>query len=136
MTTSLRSGSPAPVAPSPALAGSLVEPRRVAHAHHHALGAEEPGNDLPHGSEEASGEWWLAVETLEDRAWCPACGVRALGHGRVVVRDLPLADRPVVLVWAKRLWRCTDRACPACAWSEHSDEIASTRRCWSPGSST
>jgi hypothetical protein len=22
-----------------------------------------------------------------------------------VVRDLPLADRPVVLVWAKRLWR-------------------------------
>src|SRR5918995_1387420 len=43
VTTSLRSGSPAPVAPSPALAGSLVEPRRVAHAHHHALGAEEPG---------------------------------------------------------------------------------------------
>jgi hypothetical protein len=41
------------------------------------------------------------VETLEDRAWCETCGVRATGHGRrrVVVRDLPLADRPVVLVW-------------------------------------
>src|SRR5829696_965912 len=76
--------------------------------------------------EEASGEWWLAVETLEDWAWCPACGVRAMGHGRrrVVVRDLPLADRPVVLVWAKRLWRCTEPACPAYTWSEESDEIA------------
>jgi transposase len=76
--------------------------------------------------DQASGEWWLAVETLEDRAWCPACGVRATGHGRrrVVVRDLPLADRPVVLVWAKRLWRCTEAACAACTWSEESDEIA------------
>ena len=76
--------------------------------------------------DDASGEWWLAVETTEDRAWCPACGVRAVGHGRrrVVVRDLPLADRPVVLVWAKRLWRCPEPACPARTWSEESDEIA------------
>jgi hypothetical protein len=46
--------------------------------------------------DDASGEWWLAVETTEDRAWCGGCGVRAVGHGRrrVVVRDLPLADRP------------------------------------------
>jgi transposase len=76
--------------------------------------------------EEASGEWWLAVQTIESRAWCPACGVRAVGHGRrrVVVRDLPLADRPVVLVWNKRLWRCPEPDCPACTWSEESDEIA------------
>ena len=55
------------------------------------------------------------METTEDRAWCPTCGVRAVGHGRrrVVVRDLPMADRPVVLVWAKRLWRCPEPACPA-----------------------
>jgi transposase len=73
-----------------------------------------------------SGEWWLAVETLGDRAWCGTCGVRAIGHGRrrVVVRDLPLADRPVVLVWAKRLWRCPERVCPARTWSEECDEIA------------
>src|SRR4249919_2680587 len=58
--------------------------------------------------DEDTGEWWLAVETVEDRGWCPTCGVRAVGHGRrrVKVRDLPMADRPVVLVWAKRLWRC------------------------------
>jgi hypothetical protein len=33
-----------------------------------------------------------------------------VGHGRrrVVVRDLPLADRPVVLLWAKGLGRCPD----------------------------
>jgi transposase len=76
--------------------------------------------------DEASGEWWLAVETTADRAWCLSCGVRAVGHGRrrVVVRDLPLADRPVVLVWAKRLWRCTEVACAARTWSEGSDEIA------------
>jgi hypothetical protein len=74
----------------------------------------------------ASGEWWLAVETTEDRAWCPRCGVRAVGHGRrrVVVRDLPLADRPVVLVWAKRIWRCPEPACPTGTWSEESDQIA------------
>jgi hypothetical protein len=43
--------------------------------------------------DESTGEWWPAVETTEDRAWCPACGVRAVGHGRrrVLVRDLPLA---------------------------------------------
>jgi transposase len=76
--------------------------------------------------DDVSGEWWLAVETTEDRAWCPACGVRAVGHGRrrVVVRDLPLADRPVVLVWAKRVWRCGEPACPLRTWSEESDQIA------------
>jgi hypothetical protein len=32
--------------------------------------------------EESTGEWWLAVETTEDRSWCEQCGVRATGHGR------------------------------------------------------
>jgi transposase len=75
--------------------------------------------------EEDSDEWWLAVETTEDRAWCPSCGIRAVGHGRrrVKVRDLPIADRPVVLVWAKRLWRCPEPACPTGTWSEESDAI-------------
>jgi hypothetical protein len=53
--------------------------------------------------DDVSGEWWLAVETTEDRAWCSVCGVRALRNGRrrVVARDRSLADRPVVLMWAK-----------------------------------
>ena len=76
--------------------------------------------------DEVSGEWWLAVESTEDRTWCESCGVRAIGHGRrrVVVRDLPLAVRPVVLVWAKRLWRCAEPACATRTWSEESEEIA------------
>src|SRR5215207_5371960 len=76
--------------------------------------------------DEVSGEWWLAVETTEDRAWCETCAVRAIGHGRrrVVVRDLPMAGRPVRLVWAKRLWRCAEAMCATRTWSEEVDEIA------------
>lgn len=76
--------------------------------------------------DDGSGEWWLAVETTDDRAWCETCAGRAIGHGRrrVVVRDLPLAGRPVRLVWAKRLWRCAEPACPTRTWSEEVDEIA------------
>src|SRR5215207_8496946 len=70
--------------------------------------------------EESTGEWWLGVETTGDRAWCRSLWC-AGGWARVVaavVRDLPLADRPVVLVWAKRLWRCREPACLARTWSE------------------
>ena len=71
------------------------------------------------------GEWWLAVETTADRAWCPSCGVRAVGHGRrrVQVRDLPIAGLPVRLVWNKRIWRCPEPACAARTWSETSELI-------------
>jgi hypothetical protein len=26
--------------------------------------------------DDESGEWWLGIETTEDRAWCDACAVR------------------------------------------------------------
>src|SRR5262245_33179545 len=57
---------------------------------------------------------------------CDGCGTRAVGHGRrtVKVRDLPMADRSVVLVWAKRIWRCPDLDCEITTWSEEVDEIA------------
>jgi hypothetical protein len=59
------------------------------------------------------GELWLLVETRIDRAWCPRCAVRAVGHGRArtVVRDLPIAGVPTVLVFARRRWRCTEALC-------------------------
>jgi transposase len=71
------------------------------------------------------GAHWLAVETTTVQAWCPTCGVRAVGNGRrrVTVRDLPIAGRPTVLVWAKRTWRCPEELCPVGAWSETSTEI-------------
>jgi transposase len=73
------------------------------------------------------GEWWLEVETTADRVGCESCGSRAVGHGRrrVQVRDLPMAGRPVRLVWAKRVWRCPERDCGVGTWSEECDEIAS-----------
>ena len=73
------------------------------------------------------GEWWLLVETTADRVGCAACGVRAVGHGRrrVQVRDLPIAGRPVRLVWSKRLWRCPDGDCATGAWSEQHAQIRS-----------
>src|SRR5690606_27220760 len=60
-------------------------------------------------------EWWLKIETAPDVVGCTGCGTRAVGHGRrrVKVRDLPVFGRPVVLVWAKRLWRCPDPGCSA-----------------------
>jgi transposase len=69
---------------------------------------------------------WLQVETTADVVGCAGCGTRAVGHGRrrVKVRDLPMAGRPVVLVWAKRLWRCPDSDCEVSTWSETSDAIA------------
>jgi len=72
------------------------------------------------------GEWWLLVETRADRAWCLSCGVRAVGHGRsrVLVRDLPIAGTPTVLVFARRRWRCGEELCEVNTWSEHVDAIA------------
>lgn len=40
------------------------------------------------------------------------------------MRDLPIGDRRVVLVWCKRLWRCPEPECPAKTWSEETDAIA------------
>jgi transposase len=71
------------------------------------------------------GEWWLWVETTADRAACADCGTWAVGHGRrrVAIRDLPIAGRPVVLCWAKRIWRCADPDCERRTWSETSEHV-------------
>lgn len=73
------------------------------------------------------GEWWLAVETSTTRAACPGCGVFGVGNGRrrVVVRDMPIAGVPVIIVWAKRTWRCREELCERGSWSEASPQIAS-----------
>ena len=58
-------------------------------------------------------------------AGCVGCGVRAVGNGRRVVgvRDLRAGDRPVVLVWAKRTWRCVEGQCPVGSFTEETDAI-------------
>jgi transposase len=73
------------------------------------------------------GEWHLEVETTADVVGCGGCGCRAVGQGRrrVKVRDLAISGRPVVLVWAKRLWRCGDADCDRRTWSATHGQIAS-----------
>lgn len=72
------------------------------------------------------GEHWLAIETTTTRLACPDCGVIGIGNGRrrVIVRDLPIAGTPTVLVWAKRTGRCREPLCERSSWSETSAEIA------------
>jgi len=63
--------------------------------------------------------WWLGIETASGVVGCAACGTRAIGHGRrqVRIRDLPVFGRPVVLIWAKRIWRCPDPDCETKTWT-------------------
>ena len=62
----------------------------------------------------------LTVETEQDRAGCPSCGVIATGHGRRAhrVHDAPCFGACTVLVWRKRVWRCTEPACTVVTFSE------------------
>ncbi len=74
---------------------------------------------------ELDGELEQAVETTAVEEFCRGCGVRAVAHGRrpVRVRDLPVAGRPVTLIWVKRVWRCAEPACAARTWTEASEHI-------------
>lgn len=50
--------------------------------------------------------------------------------------DAPSFDRPVLLVWCKRTWRCEEPACPTRTFTEQREEIAApralltARACW------
>ena len=74
---------------------------------------------------ELDGELEQAVETTAVEEFCRSCGVQAVPHGRrpVRVRDLPVAGRPVTLIWVKRVWRCAEPRCPKRTWSETSEHI-------------
>jgi len=75
---------------------------------------------------EYGGELELLVQTVETMAGCPVCGVVARPHGRRthLVRDVPAAGRPVLLVWRKRLWRCAEPECAKRTWTETHPDIA------------
>jgi transposase len=69
---------------------------------------------------ECGGELELLVETSQTVTGCPGCGAVATPHGRRdhLVRDIPSAGRPVLLVWRKRIWRCEEPRCPKRTWTE------------------
>ncbi len=83
------------------------------------------------GADVAEGEVYQLVETTADGARCAACGFEATAHGRrtVKVRDLPVAGRPGVLCWRKRIRRCGEPTCDVVTWTERSEEIRPRRSC-------
>ena len=62
----------------------------------------------------------LDVETDQALAGCGSCGVVPVGHGRRVhlLHDTPCFDRPVLIRWRKRIWRCAELTCEVSAWSQ------------------
>ena len=80
----------------------------------------------------------ISVESSAAPMGCKTCGVVAHSHGRrdVVLVDAPCFDRPVKLVWRKRIWRCVEVACPTKAFTEQDPDVAApralltTRACW------
>jgi transposase len=69
------------------------------------------------------------IECRRERTGCPSCGVVAHVKDQRPVRfvDLPVAGRPMALVWHKRRLRCPDGDCPMGSWTEEDVRIASSR---------
>jgi transposase len=69
------------------------------------------------------------VECRRTQTGCPSCGVVAHVKDQRPVRfvDLPVAGRPMALVWYKRRFRCPDADCPTGSWTEEDGRIASSR---------
>jgi transposase len=75
---------------------------------------------------DAGGELELLVQTTAELVGCPRCGAVARAKDRrpTWVRDLPIAGRPVVLCWVKRVWSCPYPACEQRTWTEQHEAIA------------
>ena len=71
----------------------------------------------------------LDVESCNQLAGCPGCGVIAQGHGRVVVEviDAPWAGVPARIRWFKRRWICRERTCETVTFLEHSEKVCAPR---------
>jgi transposase len=80
----------------------------------------------------------VRVESPPGLMGCRSCGVVAHSRGRREVRlvDSPCFDRPVVVVWRKRTWRCPEPSCPVGVFTETDEQVArprallTTRACW------
>ncbi len=71
----------------------------------------------------------VTVESAPALMGCPACGVVARGHGRVVVGlvDGPSMGRPVRIRWRKRRWVCPDPDCAVGTFVEQDERVAAPR---------
>ena len=69
---------------------------------------------------DAGGELEIMIETPAGPVACPGCGAVATPKDRrpTWVADLPIAGRPVVLCWVKRIWCCPYEQCETKTWTE------------------
>lgn len=87
------------------------------------------GLDVTAVERDDGGRFVVAVESEPTVMGCPACGVVAHGHGRVVVAlvDAPAMGQPVRIIWRKRRWRCPDAGCPVKTFVEQDERVAAPR---------
>ena len=71
----------------------------------------------------------LDVESCNQLAGCPGCGVIAQGHGRMVVEviDAPWAGIPARFRWHKRRWICRETTCQTVTFLEHDERMCAPR---------
>jgi hypothetical protein len=71
----------------------------------------------------------VTVESAPGVMGCRACGVVALGHGRLDVHlvDAPAMGRLVRICWRKRRWLCPEPACPVTTFVEQDERVAAPR---------
>ena len=71
----------------------------------------------------------LDVESCNQLAGCPGCGVIAQGHGRMVMEviDAPWAGVPARIRWHKRRWICREHACQPVTFLEHDERVCAPR---------
>ena len=67
------------------------------------------------------------VETLKKPVYCPICGSVAEPKDRrtSTIRVLPIGNKPLVILWKKRVWSCTNPDCPQVTWTETADWVSS-----------
>ncbi len=83
-----------------------------------------PGFRVLH-AEKVGGEWHVGGDA-SGSGGCAVCGAVARVKDRrtVTVRDLPIADTPVMLRWRKRVFECRYALCEKNTWTEEHDAIA------------
>ena len=71
----------------------------------------------------------LDVESCNQLAGCPGCGVIAQGHGRMVVEviDAPWAGVPARFRWFKRRRICREHACQIATFTEQNHSVCAPR---------
>jgi len=69
---------------------------------------------------------------LAEEHGCPRCGVvvggRPYDQRESRVKDLPFGERPLLVIWRKRRYRCPEARCAQRIFTERSDEIRLGRR--------